>query len=49
MQESVNNVVLLSWESLGVFLYALFEEEGDVMSRRLNAGLHLDRGCTGEY
>ena len=27
-QESIGNVVLPSWEPLGVFLYARFEEKG---------------------
>ena len=42
-QESVGNIVLLSWEPLGVFLYAQFEEESGVMSCHLNVGLCLDR------
>ena len=45
MQKSVVNIVLLSWEPLGVFLYVLIEEEGGVMVCHLDAVLCLGSVC----
>jgi hypothetical protein len=41
-REGVGNIVLLSWEPLGVLLDARFEEEGGMMSHCLDANLSLD-------
>ena len=41
-REGIGNIVLLSWEPLGVLLDARFEEEGGMMLCCLNANLRLD-------
>ena len=41
-REGIGNIVLLSWEPLGVLLDARFEEEGGMMLRCLDANLCLD-------
>jgi hypothetical protein len=42
MKEGIGNIVLLSWEPLGVLLDARLEEEGGMMLRCLDANLSLD-------
>jgi hypothetical protein len=44
-REGIGNIVLLSWEPLGVLLDARFEEEGGVMLCCLDAHLRLDEIC----
>ena len=42
MKEGIGNIVLLSWEPLGVLLDARFKEEGGMMLLCLDANLSLD-------